>query len=97
MHGLEEYLSSEFLKCQLCLRLHHIGHHYCLATKSMGLFAIPLLLVLAAKTVAAAGNSTQSIPGSVSQYVVPTAFPTSVYSSYYGEIGASVHSHERPH
>jgi hypothetical protein len=44
-----------------------------------------LPLVLAAQTVLAASKSSQqSIPGSVSQYVVPTAFPTSGYSSYYG-------------
>lgn len=44
-------------------------------------FQIPLLLASAAATQAA---SDTSLPGEAS-FVVPTAFPTSVYQSYYGK------------
>lgn len=50
-------------------------------------------LFASAAVAAAADVSVPSAPGVIS-YVVPTAFPTTVYSSYYGETLMMRH-HER--
>lgn len=46
----------------------------------------PQIPFLASAAVVAAAD--RSAPGAIS-YVVPTAFPTTVYSSYYGETTVS--------
>jgi hypothetical protein len=45
-----------------------------------------LLWVIQIAATAAATSSSVTFPGSASVYTVPTAFPTSVYSSYYGKM-----------
>ncbi len=48
--------------------------------------AVVLTRLLLLAQVALVAQSQTTFPGSAS-FVVPTAFPSSVYSSYYGEFG----------